>query len=143
MIAVMRRIASDNVQFSDGTFIPKGSSIAVTARNQWDPKIYDKPDEWDGRRFLRMRDTPGQEHLAQLVSTSPDHLAFGHGQHACPGRFFASNEAKVILIHLLLKYDWRLPEGAPAPQIRHYAWSLRTDPATKLQYRRRRAEIEL
>ncbi|KAG7284932.1 hypothetical protein NEMBOFW57_009547 [Staphylotrichum longicolle] len=127
----------------DGTFIPKGSSIAVTARNQWDPKIYDKPDEWDGRRFLRMRDTPGQEHLAQLVSTSPDHLAFGHGQHACPGRFFASNEAKVILIHLLLKYDWRLPEGAPAPQIRHYAWSLRTDPATKLQYRRRKPEIEL
>lgn len=139
----MRRIASDNVQFSDGTFISKGSSIAVTVRNHWDPEIYDRPDEWDGRRFLRMRNTPAQEHLAQLVSTSPDHLAFGHGQHACPGRFFASNEAKVILIHLLLKYDWRLPEDAPAPQIRHYAWSFRTDPATKLQYRRRRPEIEL
>jgi cytochrome P450 len=139
----MRRVASDNVQFSDGTFIPKNSTIAVTSRNHWDPKIYDKPNEWDGGRFLRMRDTPGQEHLAQLVSTGPDHLGFGHGQHACPGRFFASNEAKVILIHLLLKYDWRLPEGAPAPRLLHYGWSIRTDPTTKLQYRRRRPEIEL
>lgn len=142
-IVAMRRIASENVQFSDGTFIPKGSSIAVTARNHWDPKVYDKPDEWDGRRFLRMRDILGQEHLAQLVSTSPDHLGFGHGQQACPGRFFVSNEVKVIMIHLLLKYDWRLPEGAPVPQILHYAWSLRSDPTTKMQYRRRRPEIEL
>ncbi|KAK4246332.1 cytochrome P450 [Corynascus novoguineensis] len=139
----MRRVATDNVQFSDGTFIPKGHSIAVTARNQWDSKIYDNPDQWDGRRFLRMRETPGQEHQAQLVSTSAEYLAFGHGQHACPGRFFASNEAKVILIHLLLRYDWRLPEDAPVPRIIHYAWALRTDPTTKLQYRRRTPEIEL
>jgi cytochrome P450 len=108
----------------------------------WDANVYDKPQEWDGKRFLRMRETPGQENAAQLVTTSPDHLGFGHGQHACPGRFFASNEAKIILIHLLLKYDWRLPAGAPEPKVRTWAFSLRTDPLTKMEYRRRTPEIE-
>ena len=89
-----------------------------------------------------MRENDGQEHVAQLVSTSPDHLGFGHGKHACPGRFFASNEAKIILIHLLLKYDWRLPEGNPPPQVRPFAFSLRADPFTKMEYRPRLPEID-
>jgi cytochrome P450 len=139
----MRRVATDNVQLSDGTFIPRGDTIAVSAQHMWDPEVYDKPREWDGRRFLRMRETQGQEHVAQLVSTSPEHLGFGHGQHACPGRFFASNEAKIILIHLLMKYDWRLAEGAPVPEVRYYAFTLLTDRATKLEYRRREPEIAI
>lgn len=141
----MRRIASDNVEFSDGTFICRGTSIAASAHSMWDPEVYGKPHEWDGRRFLRMREAAGagQEHLAQLVSTSPDHLGFGHGQHACPGRFFASNEAKVILIHLLLSYDWRLPAAAPVPRVRSYAFALRADPTVKMEYRRRKPEIAI
>ncbi|AEO67292.1 uncharacterized protein THITE_118259 [Thermothielavioides terrestris NRRL 8126] len=142
-IILMRRVATDNVQLSDGTFIPRGDTIAVSAQHMWDPEVYDKPREWDGRRFLRMRETQGQEHVAQLVSTSPEHLGFGHGQHACPGRFFASNEAKIILIHLLMKYDWRLAEGAPVPEVRYYAFTLLTDRATKLEYRRREPEIAI
>jgi cytochrome P450 len=139
----MRRIASDNVEFSDGTFIPRGGAIAVSAHSMWDPEVYDKPQDWDGRRFLHMRETAGQEHMAQLVSTSPDHLGFGHGQHACPGRFFASNEAKVILIHLLLKYDWRLLEDAPLPRLHYYGFSIRADPGTKMEYRHRNPEIAI
>ncbi|KAH6843331.1 cytochrome P450 [Chaetomium sp. MPI-CAGE-AT-0009] len=142
-IVSMRRIASENIRLSDGTFVPKNGGLAVSAQRMWDPKTYDNPDKWDGRRFLRMRETPGQENTAQLVSTGPEHLGFGHGQHACPGRFFASNEAKVVLIHLLLKYDWRMPEGAPVPQIRHYAFSVSADPTVKLEYRRRTPEIEI
>jgi len=34
-------------------------------------------------------------------------LNFGHGNHACPGRFFASNEIKVVLIELLKSWDFR------------------------------------
>jgi cytochrome P450 len=142
-IISLRRVAEDNIRFSDGTFVPKNGIIAVSAQNMWDPKTYDKPNEWDGRRFLRMRETPGQENTAQLVSTGPEHLGFGHGQHACPGRFFASNEAKVVLIHLLLKYDRRLVKGAPPPKIQHSGFSLSADPTIKLEYRRRTPEIEI
>lgn len=140
---MLRRINSEDIHFSDGTFVPKGSSIAVSAQRMWDPEVYPKPEQWDGRRFLRMRETAGLENAAQLVTTSPEHMGFGHGKHACPGRFFASNEAKVILIYLLLKYDWRLPESAPTPQVRHYGFSLKADPTVKLEYRRRSPEIKI
>ncbi|KAI3397101.1 hypothetical protein diail_11244 [Diaporthe ilicicola] len=41
--------------------------------------------DFDGHRFLRMRQTPGKENQAHFVTTGPDSLGFGHGQHACPG----------------------------------------------------------
>lgn len=56
-----------------------------------------------------------QQQRQQLTSfdfwKSPDSLEFGHGSHACPGRFFAMNVIKSTLIPLLLDYDLRLPDG--------------------------------
>jgi cytochrome P450 len=35
-----------------------------------------------------------------------DHfLAWGHGRHACPGRFFAAHLMKIMLAHVLVNYD--------------------------------------
>jgi len=104
--------------------------------------VHENPDQWDGYRFYKMRETPGKQNLAQLVSTSPDHLAFGHGQHACPGRFFAANEVKIALIHMLLKYDWKLPKGA-VPKARRFGFSMTADPALKVEVRRRQEEIDI
>lgn len=50
----------------------------------------------------------GKENKHQFVTTSPESLSFGHGNHACPGRFFASNEMKVVLIELLRNWEFRL-----------------------------------
>lgn len=36
---------------------------------------------------------------------------FGWGRHACPGRFFAANEIKMIVATYILTYDIRLPDG--------------------------------
>ena len=43
-------------------------------------------------------------------------LNFGHGKYACPGRFFASLEIKVILVRLVMNYDFKLTphQGRPA-----------------------------
>ncbi|KAK1461602.1 ent-kaurene oxidase [Colletotrichum melonis] len=38
-------------------------------------------------------------------------MAFGFGRHACPGRFFAATEIKMLIARLLLEYDIRMPEG--------------------------------
>ncbi|KAK4640033.1 hypothetical protein QC761_0087740 [Podospora bellae-mahoneyi] len=133
----MRRVATAPVTLSDGTYIPKGATIAVSAERMWDPAVYPGADSWDGNRFLKMRSVPGSEHVAQLVSTSPEHMGFGHGQHACPGRFFAGNEVKIALVHLLLRYDWRLPEGAAAPKPRTLGFGLGVDPSLRLEYRPR------
>ncbi|KAK1779363.1 cytochrome P450 [Copromyces sp. CBS 386.78] len=140
----MRRYVEKDLTLSDGTFIPKGGMVAVSSHNMWNSEVYEQADKWDGRRFLRMRETPGagKEKVAQLVSTGPDHLGFGHGQHACPGRFFAANEVKIAVIYLLLNYEWRLPEGSD-PKVRTFGFSMGVDPVLKVEYKGRQPEIEL
>lgn len=76
-----------------------------------DDSIFENPLEYNPRRFIDMRNKPGQENKWHFVSTSVEHLAFGHGKHSCPGRFFAANEIKLMLIFLFLKYDWNVAEG--------------------------------
>lgn len=76
-----------------------------------DPELHKDPEKWDPYRFLRMREQAETETEALLVTTSPNHLAFGHGKHACPGRFFAATEIKIIICHLLIKYEWELAPG--------------------------------
>jgi cytochrome P450 len=46
----------------------------------------------------------------QFTSISDTNQNFGLGRHACPGRFFAAQEIKLILSYLLLNYDIRLPD---------------------------------
>ncbi|KAI8211232.1 Cytochrome P450 monooxygenase [Colletotrichum sp. SAR 10_76] len=104
-------------------------------------------DKFDGYRFLRLREAAEGEKdedskTAHLVSTSSRHLGFGHGIHACPGRFFAANEIKIALCHILLKYDWKLPDGFQ-PKATTFGMSIIPDPATKFLIRRRKEELDL
>ncbi|KAF7597201.1 hypothetical protein BBP40_009541 [Aspergillus hancockii] len=69
----------------------------------WDPSIHYKPDEFDGYRFLKLREKPGHGTLAQLVSPPPESQGFGFEKHALPGRFFAANQVNVLLCQILLK----------------------------------------
>lgn len=137
--ASMNRAVIDDARLSDGTVLPKGSSVIV-ASNYMDPDIYENPEKFDPARFLNLRQQTGQESTWQFVSPSPAHLLFGFGRHACPGRFFAANEIKILLSHLLLLYDWRfLPEEArPAPV--QFEAGISIDANTKLQCRLRKVE---
>jgi len=139
----LQRLSLSDVRLSDGTFLPRDTISIVASTRHWDPKYYSDPEKFDGYRFLKMREEPGKENVAQFVSTSPNHLGFGHGQHACPGRFFASNEIKIILCHILLKYDWRLVKGQPPPKIHVHGWMLVADSTSKLEIRRRQEEIDI
>ncbi|KAI0512524.1 cytochrome P450 [Xylaria bambusicola] len=139
----MRRVATKPLTLSDGTYLTKGTKMAVSSYKMWDAETYASPDTWDGYRFLRMREA-GQgggdavitPHEALLVSTSERHLGFGHGKHACPGRFFAASELKVALAHILMKYDFKLPEGV---EVKHRVTgaSFYADPFAQLAIRRR------
>lgn len=63
-------------------------------------------------RYSELRSIPGQENNHQFVTSDPNNINFGYGRNVCPGRFFASNEIKVILVELLLNYDVALgPNG--------------------------------
>ncbi|KAL0939897.1 cytochrome p450 [Colletotrichum truncatum] len=136
-ISGLRGILNADVTMSDGLHLTKGTSIAVSSHLHWDENVYKNPSKWDGWRFYNLRQEPGMEHRSQLVSsTSPEHMGFGIGTHACPGRFFGAHEVKVALCHFLLKYDWKLAEGS-VPQTRTFMWSLVADPKARIMIKRR------
>ncbi|KAF7596082.1 hypothetical protein BBP40_003344 [Aspergillus hancockii] len=138
----MARYAADTIELSDGLTIPKGSRLVVSNMGRLDPSEYPDPERFDPYRFLRLRQLPGQEKYCQFVSSSPNHLGFGYGQHVCPGRFLASNEIKIILCHILLKYDIKLTQGG-RPPIQESGFHIFTDPEWKICIRRRKEEIQL
>lgn len=139
----MRRRAMADITLSDGTFIPRNTMLLVYSSKQMrDPELYKNPEEFQADRFYDMRKVAGKENQAQFVTTSPEHMGFSHGQHSCPGRFFAANETKILLCHLLLKYDIRVTEGSPRDSVA-FGFALIPNPAARLDIRRRKEEIDL
>lgn len=139
----MRRLVTKDITLSDGTLLPKGTITLLSSESMWDPSIYPNPETFDPYRFLKLRETPGHETSAQLVSPSPEHLGFGYGNHACPGRFFAANEVKIALAHILLKYDFKVAPGAAQPSVRRSGLGANADYMAKIAIRRRKEEIVL
>ncbi|KAL3432958.1 cytochrome P450 [Aspergillus tetrazonus] len=142
-IATMHRLAEKTIKLSDGTVIPKNANLIVSSQRMWDESIYPSPDKFDPYRFLRLRETPGYETSAQFVSPSPEHMGFGFGKHSCPGRFFAANEIKIALCHILLKYDFRLTEEWKNPRPIASGAGLTAEPRATMEIRRRKEEIQL
>ncbi|EXF84575.1 p450 monooxygenase [Colletotrichum fioriniae PJ7] len=140
-IVGMARRATADVQLSDGTVISRGSATVVSAERMWDDKIYENPHVFDGYRFYRERGGPNDA-VSQFVSTSVNHMGFGHGMHSCPGRFFAGNEAKVLLAHMLLKYDMKFVKGEK-PKFAEFGFTRESDSDVKISVRRRKEEIDL
>jgi cytochrome P450 len=141
-IVAMRRLVLSDIILSDGTTLPKGTSIAAPS---WgvtqDSALWTDPDTFDGFRFAKLRDVPGSENKHQFVMTGPDSLSFGYGTQACPGRFFASNEIKVLLSHILLNYDVKL-ETSKRPENRFFALSILPDTTAKVFFKRRNVDAK-
>ncbi|KAJ5665275.1 uncharacterized protein N7477_007723 [Penicillium maclennaniae] len=131
---LMRRMVGKEFSLSDGTHIPKGVQLMVSADWHWDSDFYENPLAFNPYRFLKMKQIPGRESRAHLVSPSPEHMGFGYGNHACPGRFFAAKEIKTLLCHLILKYDFKLAEGS-APAVLTYGVAVTSDPQARISVR--------
>ncbi|ETS82300.1 hypothetical protein PFICI_07302 [Pestalotiopsis fici W106-1] len=138
----MTRLALEDIKLSDGTVIPANSGLAVSSHRMWDEQVHTHPEKWDPYRFYKMREEPGKQNISQLVSTGPNHLAFGHGLHACPGRFFAANELKILLIIIILQYDWVLPEGS-SHRVFEHGFTLVGDPFIEMRIRYRPQGMDL
>ncbi|KAK6811308.1 hypothetical protein RU639_013109 [Aspergillus parasiticus] len=142
LIVSMQRTAKEKVILPDGLKIPKGTSVAVAAINMMDSTVWPQSETFDGYRFMKMRQNPKEATSALFVTTSPKHLGFGHGKQACPDRFFAAIELKVLLCHILLKYDFQVC-ATPSQQTQRHGFHILPNPNVEISVKRREAEIQL
>ncbi|KAF4619184.1 hypothetical protein D9613_004689 [Agrocybe pediades] len=112
------RVLKDFV-FSDGTFIPAGSTLFVNSRGaHMDEELLENADTFNGFRYFKEQDQDQPRALAEqvgardpLTRTAFAYYTFGYGKHACPGRFTASYIIKTMLARILTDYDFELTES--------------------------------
>ena len=113
----MHRVMLASHTMSDGTTLPRGAHVSVPVNAiQNDPATTPDPNIFDGDRYYRLRQAEGQGHLHQFSTTGERVLNFGHGMYACPGRFFASLEIKIILVRLIMDFEFKFKEGESRPE---------------------------
>lgn len=93
----MPRLTHEDLKFQDGTAVPKDTYMMIYPLPAGNPELYPEPEKFDRYRFLRARQEPNAENKYQSVTTGTDFTFFGHGTHACPGRFLATNEIKLLV----------------------------------------------
>ncbi|KAK0435069.1 cytochrome P450 [Armillaria borealis] len=111
----MHRTTRKDFVFSDGTMIPAGVQIVVASLStHTDEENYEDPLEFKPWRFSEKRKQEGEGIRHHMASPSLDFVFFGHGRPACPGRFFAVNELKALMSHVLLNFDVKI-DKFPTP----------------------------
>ncbi|KAL2862198.1 cytochrome P450 [Aspergillus lucknowensis] len=113
--ATNRMVAAPaGVTTPSGLHVPRGTMLCAPAYGVLhDAEIYPEPEEFRAFRFAEKREAIGDEQGQGYISrarqawttTSPEYPAFGHGRHACLGRFFASTLLKLILAYVLENYE--------------------------------------
>ena len=146
--------APNGLTLSTGDIVPHGVVIAFgnpflpNSEVQYKPLTNpDQPplSEFCPWRYSDLRNIPGEENNHQFVTADPNNLSFGYGRHACPGRFFASNEIKVLIVELLKRYDLGLgPNGEDEkaefmrPKTLEMGFAYMADPKAKVWFKSRR-----
>lgn len=105
----MNRRAMRTFNLPDGTVIPKGTIICGNSLVHRDVEAFGPTaDQFEPFRFEKGEGNS----TSYAVTTSNKSLQFGHGVHACPGRFFAVNDMKIILCELIMDYDFKFAGGS-------------------------------
>ena len=129
-VSFNRKVKKQHV-LTDGTVLQPSAYLAVaSAPLAMSEAYHSDPTIFDGFRFHRLR-TQSESSTStahQFTTTGPGSLMFGHGKHACPGRFFAGLEAKLIMAYLIRNFDLSLEPGVGRPPNFYLADANLTDP---------------
>ncbi|OJD34129.1 ent-kaurene oxidase [Diplodia corticola] len=98
---------------STGPVIPAHTVIEVPSMAvSLDPARFPDPTRFDPLRFHRLRTAPAADPSKhQFATVAEDSTNFGWGRHACPGRFFAANEIKMVVAAVVRGWDVKMPEA--------------------------------
>lgn len=120
---------------SDGLHLHKDTYVCVVTTSHLQDEVA-PPGSFDGFRYYKKGLEAGTKRY-QYSSTDSDHMHLGHGRYACPGRFIASTEIKMVLARILLSYDLKFPEGQGRPENRTVLELSFQDPAGRIMLRQR------
>lgn len=102
-----KRVAKEDIVLSDGFTIPKNAYICISH-----PAVIGlDPRPFDPFRYARTASgefsgsSTGKARQSWYTSTDTEHMSFGHGRYACPGRFIAAVEMKLVLAAVLSNYN--------------------------------------
>ncbi|SPB45944.1 unnamed protein product [Aspergillus niger] len=107
-VAIRRKALKDYSFSSAPLSIAAGSILCVSsydvARNE---HIYPDPEQFDGGRFLtgRCKDTS-----RKFTDVSENHLIWGYGSLACPGRHHAAFMIKMVVVHIVTNFTLQLAD---------------------------------
>ncbi|KAK4899753.1 hypothetical protein LTR27_003019 [Elasticomyces elasticus] len=103
--AMLRRVvAKKGVLLPNGTRLPYGVYVGLSAESHMDGDYYDNPKEFRPWRFVPDAQKPSTT-PKKMATTSPEFLTFGHGRHSCPGRFFVAQFLTALLACIAKNYD--------------------------------------
>ncbi|KAL6231351.1 cytochrome P450 [Aspergillus navahoensis] len=99
---LIRQVTSrTGVTLDDGTHLPHGARISVAAYAiHRDEANWTDADRYDPSRH--------EESSLPMSRGSEQLLSFGLGKRACPGRFFVTDELKLLFAHILTKYEFKV-----------------------------------
>lgn len=163
---LLRKVMKDGITTDAGVPLKKGTIVAFLASQaQMDPEKFPNASKFDPWRFSQdlkknedanglaengngngvdngnAAQEPRQKgyHKNAFVSTAPDYLPFGHGRHACPGRFLVDFELKMIVAYILKHYDLEFPPEYHGKRLPNKQIAELTAPpkGVKLRFKRR------
>ncbi|KAI2466921.1 cytochrome P450 [Annulohypoxylon bovei var. microspora] len=147
----------DGIQLENSDVkIPYGTTLATPMEAiHYDEEIYKNARQFDAFRFAHPEAVNkifeafhGQNFLTgekahlnnkprSSLSLDDAFVGFGFGKHGCPGRYFALNEMKIFVAHMLLHYDLEFVKERP--QLIDFLWLKLPFHGGKVRVRRRTA----
>jgi len=114
------------IPLSDGSKYQLRKGDLLSSLSQFfhrDPRIYEQPENFLYHRWISESSPDAPTALIHPVLPDGTRLVyyfmpFGNGTHACPGRYLATNEIKLFVIHLLARFRPVLQSPPSIPRAR-------------------------
>ncbi|KAI0198172.1 cytochrome P450 [Astrocystis sublimbata] len=138
----MKRYFKKPYTFRNGIHVPEGTYTTMfVSEIEHDLEYVPNPDKFDAFRAYREKQALGFTNPASrdldFAAATRSNLGFGYGRSACPGRFFASLEIKMIMVKLLTEYDFAFRPGEGRPKMFALLDFLIVSPTVKILAKRR------
>jgi len=85
--------------------------------NHFDPSVFANPTQFVYDRFLTTDGSTKKFYSAAGTELRHAFIPFGGGSSMCPGRFFAVNEMKLLVLNLLARFEFAVDSNVPEPPV--------------------------